>query len=169
VVFLVAIIAGAVLLYRKKYKTGFLSLLMGTMVTLQLYLYIIVPKIEQYSQGAAIQFWESLQGKDVYAQPLGYDTYAHYFYTRVKPWDNAAPDFQRFRSVNEASFRERFPTDWFDHLLREWLLDGRLDKPAYFCCHISKAEEYARRPNFIKIGEDGGFVFFKREPAGGRD
>lgn len=164
VLFLVAIVAGAILLYQKKYKTGFLSLLVGTMVTLQLYLYIIVPKIEKYSQGAAIEFWESLQGKDVYAQPLGYDTYAHYFYTRVKPWDNAAPDFQRFRAANEASFRERFPTDWFDHLLREWLLEGHLDKPAYFCCHLSKANEYAERYGLVKIGGDGGFVFFKREP-----
>lgn len=165
ILFLIAIVAGVVLLLRNKYRYGFLSLLIGTTVSLQLFLYIVVPKIEQYSQGAAIQFWESVKDKDAYVQPLGYDTYAHYYYAKIKPWKgNTSPEFAKFIEENKADYQERAPTDWFDHLQRDWLVNGEIDKPVYFCCHMKKADEYAKRPDFEKIGEDGGFVFFKREP-----
>lgn len=165
ILFLVGIATGIVLLLRHKYQFGFLSLLVGTTLSLQLFLYIVVPKIEQYSQGAAIQFWESLQGKDVYVQPLGYDTYAHYYYARIRPWEgNTAPQFAKFVEENKAQYQQNAPTDWFDHLLRDWLVNGEIDKPAYFCCHMKKADEYTQRPDFEKIGEDGGFVFFRRMP-----
>ena len=153
------------MLLRNKYHYGFLSLLVGTAISLQLFLYVVVPKIEQYSQGAAIQFWESVKDKDAYVQPLGYDTYAHYYYAKIKPWEeNTSPEFAKFITENKADYIERAPTDWFDHLQRDWLVNGEIDKTAYFCCHMKKADEYAKRSDFEKIGEDGGFVFFKREP-----
>lgn len=165
ILFLVGIVVGIVLLLRNKYQLGFLSLLVGTTLSLQLFLYIVVPKIEQYSQGAAIQFWEGLQGKDVYVQPLGYDTYAHYYYARIQPWYvNTSPEFAAFLAENKDQYQQNAPTDWFEHLQRDWLVDGKIDKPAYFCCHIKKADEYAKHPDFEKIGEDGGFVFFRRMP-----
>jgi 4-amino-4-deoxy-L-arabinose transferase-like glycosyltransferase len=164
IVFITAIVLGTIWLYRQQLMKGFVTLLGGTMLSLQLFLYIVVPKIEQYSQGAAIQFWEGLQGKDVYVQPLGYDTYAHYYYARIRPWEtNTSPEFANFIAENKEQYQQNAPTDWFDHLLRDWLVDGEIDKPGYFCCHMKKADEYAQRPGFIKIGEDGGFVFFKRE------
>lgn len=164
ILFLTAIITGTVLLYRQRLQRGFITLLGGTMLSLQLFLYVVVPKVEQYSQGAAIKFWESLQDKDAYVQPLGYDTYAHYYYARIKPWDNMAPDLKRFYDAEVEGYKQRAPTDWFDHLLRDWLLDGNIDKPVFFCCHISKAPEYAKRVDLLRIGQDGGFVFFMREP-----
>lgn len=165
VLFLAGIVVGIVLLLRRKYQYGFLSLLVGTTLSLQLFLYIVVPKIEQYSQGAAIEFWEGLQGKDVYVQPLGYDTYAHYYYARIHPWyENTSPEFAKFLAENKAQYQQNAPTDWFEHLQRDWLVDGKIDKPAYFCCHMKKADEYAQHPDFERIGEDGGFVFFRRLP-----
>lgn len=165
ILFLVGIVVGIVLLLRNKYQLGFLSLLVGTTLSLQLFLYIVVPKIEQYSQGAAIQFWEGLQGKGVYVQPLGYDTYAHYYYARIHTWEeNTSPEFAAFLAENKDQYQQNAPTDWFEHLQRDWLVDGKIDKPAYFCCHIKKADEYAKHPDFEKIGEDGGFVFFRRMP-----
>lgn len=166
ILLLIAILGGVVFLLRRKYQYGFLSLLIGTTVSLQLFLYIVVPKIEQYSQGAAIQFWESVQNKDAYVQPLGYDTYAHYYYARIRPWEgNTSPELAKFIEEHKEEYVERAPTDWFDHLLRDWLVNGNIDKPVYFCCHMKKADEYAQNEDFEKIGEDGGFVFFKREPA----
>jgi len=165
VLFLIAIVGGVVLLLRNKYRYGFLSLLVGTTISLQLFLYAVVPKIEQYSQGAAIQFWDSVKDKDAYVQPLGYDTYAHYFYAKIKPWQsNTSPAFAQFIKENKADYEARNPTDWYDHLQRDWLISGDIDKTVYFCCHMKKANEYAQYKGFEKIGEEGGFVFFKREP-----
>ncbi len=164
ILFLAAIITGTALLYRQKLQNGFATLLIGTTISLQLFLYVVVPKVEQYSQGAAIKFWESLQEKDAYVQPLGYDTYAHYYYARIRPWDTMAPDLKRFYDAEVEGYKQRAPTDWFDHLLRDWLLEGKIDKPVFFCCHISKAAEYAKRTDLLRIGQDGGFVFFMREP-----
>ena len=68
------------------------------------------------------------------------------------------------RAKNKAQYQQNAPTDWFEHLQRDWLVDGKIDKPAYFCCHMKKADEYAQHPDFERIGEDGGFVFFRRSP-----
>lgn len=164
VLFLAGVVTNTVLLIKGQMVRALVSQLGVTMLTLQLLMYAVVPKVEQYSQGAAIQFWEKVQKENAYAQPLGYDTYAHYFYTRIKPWDDLPADLAQFIHENAADYKKRAPTDWFDHLTRDWFLSGKIDKPVYFCCHIKKADEYAQRPDFIKIGADGGFVFFKRMP-----
>ncbi len=45
----------------------------------------IVPRVEKYSQGSIIKFYESMQGKDIYVYPL-FKSYAHLFYTRKPPY-----------------------------------------------------------------------------------
>lgn len=44
-----------------------------------------IGKIEDYSQGAAIEFYQSLADQEIYVAPTGYKTYAHLFYTNKKP------------------------------------------------------------------------------------
>jgi hypothetical protein len=97
------------------------------------------PKIEAYSQRAAIEYFKSFRGKDVYVQVLGYKSYAHLFYTgKGKP---SNPNY-----YNE-----------------QWLLTGAIDKPAYFICKVQDAPKYAEMPQLQQIGAQNGFVFFKRK------
>jgi hypothetical protein len=96
-------------------------------------------KIEAYSQRAAIDFFKSLAGKDVYVQVLGYKSYAHLFYT------------EKTKPQNQNSYDE------------QWLLHGNVDKPTYFVCKVIAADQYRKMPELQLIGEQNGFVFFKRK------
>jgi len=99
----------------------------------------VVDKIAQYSQGPAIEFYESKQGEDVYITTIGFKSYAHLFYFRKPEPHNP------------------------EHANDNWLLTGDLDKPAYFVVKVHKQNKLAPYQDIQKIGEKGGFAFYKRE------
>jgi 4-amino-4-deoxy-L-arabinose transferase-like glycosyltransferase len=53
--------------------------------TLLMTLLWVLPGIERYSQGPAIDFYKSLENQDVYVETIGFKSYAQYFYKRIKP------------------------------------------------------------------------------------
>ncbi len=115
------------------------ALFSGTGLTIFFAAYIVAPKIERYSQGAAIDFYKAKVGEDCYVQVLGFKSYAHLFYT------------QKPKPTNEKSFDVN------------WLLNGDIDKPAYFISKIDRPEEYENHVNLKEIYRKNGFVFLKRE------
>ena len=102
----------------------------------------VVPKIERYTQGAAIDFYESKRGQDVYIQVLGFKSYAHLFY------------FQKKKSVYSAQKESEY---------ENWLLNGKVDKPVFFITKIDRLKDYHYHPNLEVIKEENGFVFLKRK------
>lgn len=98
------------------------------------------PKIEAYSQAAAIDFYKSFSGKDCYIIPMGFKSYAHLFYARKK--DN-----------NSKAYEQNGI---------KWLLEGDVDKPIYFICKINYAKNLDKKMNLIRMGAKNGFVFYKR-------
>lgn len=124
---------------KKKNVKAILFLFYSTAVCLFFYLLTVVPKIEQYSQGPAIRFYESLQGKDVYVWPIGFRSYAHYFYQK-KP---ASPVY------GEAD--------------KEFLLKGDITRAAYFVVKITNTDFEESCKNCRLIKQEGGFKFYKRE------
>lgn len=128
----------AVIWLSNSLKRGTIMLFTVTAVFIQAGLFFFTPRIERYTQGAAIDFYKSLQGKDVYVQVYGFKSYAHLFYSQKQPPENPA-------SYN-----------------KEWLLHGEIDKPAYFVSKITKAQELRTLPYWEEIESKNGFVFFKR-------
>lgn len=113
----------------------------GNLLAVHLATVVIVPKIEQYSQRAAIEYYESLQTRDCYCEALNYKSYAQYFYTLKQPAKNP----------------ESYSADW--------LLWGPIDKPAYFISKVTLTEENTRNyPHLKETGRKNGFVFYLREP-----
>lgn len=108
---------------------------------------IVVPKIERYTQGAAIDFYESKRGQDVYVQVLGFKSYAHLFYFQ-KPPSSVTPSKQSFQKEGDYE---------------NWLLNGKVDKPVFFVTKIDRFDEYRNNPNLEVIKEENGFVFLKRK------
>ena len=94
-------------------------------------------KIEGYSQRAAISFYESLKGKDVYVEPIGFKSYAQLFYFQKQPQ----------KPKTEA------------YLLN----DPHLDKPAYFVMKITADSAMKAHPNLRLIKEENGFLFYERK------
>lgn len=117
-----------------------ISIFIVTAIFTNLTILILVPKIEKYSQNAAIEFYKSKQNEDCYIETIGFKSYADLFY-----WNKQYPK-------NKNS------------LERAWLLTGDIDKTCYFVCKNFKADGYMKKyPELIKISEKNGFVFFKRK------
>ena len=135
-----ALIAAAVLAGRKRFAAGFAVLLLSSALCLQAAMILFVPKVENYAGAGPVRFYKSLQGKDVYAKSL-FKSYADLFYTQKQP------------GGNPNSYDE------------EWLLNGAIDKPAYFVCRIDKAQQYRKMPQLREIKAEYGFVYFVRAAA----
>lgn len=139
ITYLLVILTVVILFLRQQIEKGFVTLVVAQLIVIQIALLHFVPKVEAYSQRAAIEFYQSFQGEDVYVQVLGFKSYAHLFYTRKQPPMN--PNYYN----------------------KEWLLKGPVDKPTYFVCKNIAAAAYIKDPHLQVIGEKNGFVFFKRK------
>lgn len=141
ILFLAAVIGAYIQLSKRKYQTAFITLFVAGIVAMQVLLTSFTPRIEQYSQNAAIEFFQSLQGKDVYVKPLGYKSYAQYFYTKLKPG-------------NRKESKEE-----------DWLLTGPVDKPTYFISKNTYKDELMKEhgDRLEILYEKNGFVFYKRK------
>ncbi len=114
--------------------------LIATLLFIYSTVVVIVPKVEGYTQNAAIEFYKSRQNEDCYVKTVGFKSYADLFYTAKKP------------TKNLNSNRE------------DWLIFGAIDKPVYFVMKNTRSEEFTRNfPHIKRIGEKNGFVFYKRE------
>ncbi len=127
-------------------RSKIIVLFASTVISSWLFLPIIAPKIEGYTQASAVEFYQSLQDKDCYVKPVGFKSYAHLFYTK-KP-----------RCLAPSSL-DILPDDF-----ENWLFDGDIDKPAYFVCKMQDAHICRQHKNIHEIGEKAGFVFFWRVP-----
>lgn len=140
VLLLAVIIAGTVFLNKRKFQRAAWIYFAGTAIVIFLASAIIVPKIERYSQGAAIDFFKERKGEDCYTTPLGYKTYAHLFYTE-KP-----------KPVNPHSYDI------------EWLLTGEIDKPVYFVSKVDRLDRFSQYTELKELYRKNGFVFLRRDP-----
>jgi hypothetical protein len=123
------------------YIKYFLSLGTGIIISLVSINACVVPKIEDISQGAAIDFYNRHQNENVYFTTLGFKSYAHLFYGNTQPG-------------NEATLNE------------QKIATGFLLKPAYFVVKIQQHDEFMTNyPELKQIGAKGGFVFLMRYPT----
>lgn len=137
---LLIVTAGVVSAAKRNYRAAVIILFSGNLLITQLMLIVLPNKIEQYTQGAAVAFYQSLQGKECYVETF-YKSYASYFYSRKQPLN-----------PNSGNI--------------DWLLRGPIDRPAYFVSKSTGEEEVKRvYPELQEIGKKNGYVFFLRNPA----
>ncbi|MBP7075436.1 MAG: glycosyltransferase family 39 protein [Bacteroidales bacterium] len=106
---------------------------MGAMV-------LFVPRAEEYTQKAAIEYFKELPEDECYVKTLGYKSYADLFY------------FNKPVPINKLSSDA------------VWLLYGNIDKPVYFISKCTRKEQILNENRHLQvIGEKNGFVFYKRE------
>lgn len=141
IVLIIGVGAMLILIKRNKIRAGIIGIFAVTLFTVNMALWIIVPRIEQYSQGAAIEFYEHLQDKDCYVETIGFKSYAHLYYSNKK----------------EPGNKKSYDIDW--------LLKGEIDKPAYFVSKLTSMEDVLKNyPDLKEIYRKNGFVFFVRMP-----
>lgn len=150
-------------LWKRKLNNAFPMLFGGTLVSLQLFLLLILPRIEPFTQGPALSFFEKLQEDDVYIETLGYKSYAQYFYGKMMPVGDTA-SYRAFTDSTLYRYQGMASRDIPNQQFKEWLMNGAIDKPAYFVSKIQQEKEFSAHPNLEVIGKEGGFVFYRRKP-----
>lgn len=152
-IWLAGLAGGIYYLGKGTYRATLLFFSGFTMIATFLFLYIFPAKIAGYTQQAACDHYNSLEGKDVYVETLGFKSYAQYFYFKKQ-------------GLSESELKNSLDQDGYYHIdaLRSWLLSGNIDKPAYFVCKIQHADEFLAKPGIQYLGEKNGFVFLKRDP-----
>ena len=139
-IWLSAIAVGIYFMLSERLKQAILTLLVAVPIGILSIQATILPHIEQYTQRAAISFYESKAKQNVYLIPLGFKSYAHLFYGQVKPHHNK----NRF---NEA-----------------WICSDSTDLPVYYVARIPMHENYLKAyPNLKKIAMKNGFVFLTQK------
>ena len=127
------------LIHRKKMALGIIGIFIISLITVNLSSLIIAPRIEQYSQGAAIEFYQFLKNKDCYLETYGFKSYAYLFYS-----DRKIPANKNYNNM-------------------DWLLRGTIDKPAYFVCKNIEVDEMKKTYSEVtELYRKNGFVFLIR-------
>jgi len=143
----------AVIMMRSNFKKGMSLLCIVQIIIIQVAILHFTPKIEAYTQRAAIEYYKSMADKDVYVHPLGYRSYANLFYTYKKPY--SSKEYRGMRTDKDG----RQTPEPNEH----WLLFGKTDKPTYFISKINDSIKYSQMPELEMTGSKNGFVFYKKK------
>ena len=141
ILFLLAVVAAYIAMRRGLTEKALILLFVSCIAIMQFAVSSIAPRIEKYSQHAAIEFFQSLKGQDVYADTYGYKSYAPYFYSAVRPG-------------NRKESRDD-----------KWLMTGPVDKPTYLVIRINKKDQILKEhgDKVTVLYEKNGFVFLRRK------
>ncbi|MFK8007993.1 MAG: ArnT family glycosyltransferase [Saprospiraceae bacterium] len=120
------------------FRKSIVILFGGSAIFITLSLIFFINKIEGYSQNAVIEFYKSLEGKNVYVKNIGFKSYAPLFYTKK-------PD--GLRKENRSY---------------KWLTEGEIDRDVYFVTKVNNDGGLRKFDDIKKVGSRNGFVFFKR-------
>lgn len=162
ILFVIALIAAMWMTRKKHYSRTIIIIFASSLLMINIAQALIVPKVEKYSQGTAIAFFERLQSEDVYIETLGYKSYAYLFYTKKKPEANSSPLLVEWIKQNNRDGKPIDPKS-FKEFYTAWLLHGKIDKPAYFISRITEADDIITSyPQLKELGRMNGFVFYYR-------
>lgn len=127
---------------------------------------IFVPKIEQYSQHATIEFYEAVGEKGFYVETAGFKSYAYLFYSGKKPEQNQNPEAIKYITKGLDDMEKLGYNRMTSYSLAylNWMQYGKIDKPAVFVCKINTAEDLLKNRLVKKLYEKNGFVFCVRMP-----
>ena len=128
---------------------------------------LIAPKIEGYTQGAAVEFYKSCAYQNCYIETRGFKSYAYLFYSQRKPNDYTNP-VQKQEIVKTLDYLEkeghsRVKSYAMANLL--WLENGEIDRMAYFVSKTIDEKTVLTNKNIVKLYNRNGYSFYARLPT----
>lgn len=140
--FLIGLVFAGILIasvYFMKGQKQVMGLFAGTAIYIFVFMFVLVPKIEQYSQGPAIEMYSQFKNQPVWITSLDYKSYAPLFYSEKKQRTTADADEENF------------------------LLNGQIDCDVYFVAKTTSLDSILEQyPQLQVIRKKGGFVLLKR-------
>lgn len=141
VILLFGILVWYFLVIREYELKGFYILFTSVATTTLMFMYFLAPQIEKYTQNAPIEFYKKHSNEDVIMIPLGFKSYAHYFY------GNTTPEKQ-INGINKSEHTD-------------YLLENKIDKKVYFVIKSNKVQKYSSY-NLKLLYSKNGFSFFEK-------
>lgn len=140
--FLVGLAFAAVLIFSVYYLHGhkqIIALYFGTAVFIFMFMLVVVPRIEKYSQGPAIEFITEFKDQPVWVSTLDYKSYAPYFYSN-----------KTRRAIAEGNEPE-------------FLLNGDTNREVYFVVKVTAMQAVLdKNPHLELVKKKGGFALLER-------
>jgi hypothetical protein len=136
--------------YRQENRTAIYTLFGGSATMVVLILWALLGRIEAFSQGTAIDFFESLAGKDCYVLTYNYRSYAHYYYPRLQPQNR--PILKYPDKMSES-------LDFW----RDSLLSNPVSKDVYVITKINRKEGLERYTDLKPMWEKNGWSVWKKD------
>jgi 4-amino-4-deoxy-L-arabinose transferase-like glycosyltransferase len=102
-------------------------------------LIFILPTAESISQRPMIDFIKDKRGQDCYVEVVGFKSYAHLFYFGLPP---------KYKPADYST---------------EWLMQGDIDRKAYFISKVDKHTALDSLPGIRFLGKGGGYTFYERD------
>ncbi len=128
---------------------------------------ILVPKVEQYTQQAAIDFYKACSRHSCYVETHSFKSYAYLFYSNRMPGDYSNADqlqsIEDYLTKAEKLGHSRFSS--FASANYEWMKFGKIDRPAYIVAKTKDEKELFRNFSLKKLYDKNGFSFFVRMPG----
>lgn len=141
-IFLIGMSLGLYYLHRKKILLMMFTWMITMILWLNLVNYFIVPRVQQYSQGVPVAFFESKAGQNCYLYTWQYKSYAHYFYGK-RP--------------------QNYPVNGRN---QDFLLKAKLDKPVFFVSKSNRVKDLLQYCDSCSlVSQKAGFAIYKRNPT----
>lgn len=162
VVFLLSFLYAILPIEKNTSKRAFV-LFGGVAITLQLIMYIFIPKIERYTQGAHIDFLKEVKKENAYLSTIDFHSYAYHYYGEITPkrakekrafLENHFGGKDKLQKISPSLQKDA----WNMHLLKD-----SLSRPAYLVGKIGSKAMLDKEPLLEKVSEKNGFVFYKRK------
>lgn len=121
----------------KNIRSALVALFVTALIGINLTILLITPKVEPYSQGAAIEFYESKRGQNVLVETLRFKSYAHLFYTQ-RPAHLSKTVADSIKQLN-----------------------AHPEVPVFYVGKIQNREENEKEQPLQLLYEKNGFVFYQ--------
>lgn len=168
VIYFLALVLFVYFLNKKHIISSLVILTFGLGLTVLFFGKYVLPKIEMYTQGPAIDFYESLKNENNYITTVGFKSYAHYFYSEIKPLNVEDSlyikrrEFKKDAMLNHSVFNQVARKEVQSKILN-WLKNGSVDRDVYFVSRTDRNHLLDRNKNIEFLYQKGGFVFYKRK------
>lgn len=127
---------------------------------------VVIPKVELYSQHAAVAFYKAAAGQNCHIETLGFKSYAYIFYSKRQPADYTNSDQVRYIEEQLDRFEREGHSRHALFALSNvnWMIYGKIDRPAYIVTKTPAEGSLISNPQMKKLYDLNGFSFFVRLP-----
>ncbi|MDF2447920.1 MAG: glycosyltransferase family 39 protein [Bacteroidota bacterium] len=164
VIFLIASILAVLQLRKGRFQSLYI-LFLASLFSVYSLVMIIAPKVEQYSQRAAIEFYRQCAIHGFNVESIGFKSYATLFYGKLEPTFKHDISFLNYLTLKRKSYEDQgINIDISYGLIRtNWMKDIQSPKPSCFVAKITDEPVIKRDCPYLKeLYRQNGFIFYIR-------